>query len=216
MSPCTGRISPGRGSTSTSPSASAPARSSCGCARTQQCRSLLSHIGDADAAAPAVSAGANCRYDDGMRLLPERPSSIRFDPGGPVTSCAMAAGVALWERDIVQLAAIEHFGSPVVRIHHAGSYACRRLYGRAEGGFSEHATANAFDVTGFTLADGRAISVLRDWKREGPAAAFLRDVRDGGCRLFATVLSPDYNAAHADHLHLDQAERGISGWGLCR
>jgi len=181
-----------------------------------QCRRLLAAIGDADAAARPVTAGAHCGYDDGMRLLPERPSSIRYQPAEPVTSCAMAAGLALWERDIVQPAAIEHLGSPIVRVHHAGSYACRRLYGRSEGGYSEHATANAFDVTGFTLADGRTISVLRDWKRDGPSAAFLRDIRDGGCRLFATVLSPDYNAAHADHLHFDQAERGISGWGLCR
>ena len=181
-----------------------------------QCRRLLSDIGDADTPAPPVSGGASCGYADGMRLLPERRSSIRFQPPAPVTSCAVAAGLALWERDIVQPAAIEHLASPVVRVHHAGSYACRRLYGRAEGGDSEHATANAFDVTGFTVADGRTISVLRDWKRDGPPAAFLREIRDGGCHLFATVLSPDYNAAHADHLHLDQAERGISGWGLCR
>ena len=181
-----------------------------------QCSRLLTDIGNADVPAPMISAGLSCGYEDGMRLMPDRPSSIRFQPPAPVTSCAMAAGLALWERDIVQPAAIDRFGSPVVRLHHAGSYSCRRLYGRAEGGYSEHATANAFDVTGFTLADGRTISVLHDWKRDGPASIFLRDVRDGGCRLFATVLSPDYNAAHADHLHLDQAERGISGWGLCR
>lgn len=181
-----------------------------------QCRRLLSEIGDADTPAPAISAGASCGYADGMRLLPERRSSIRFQPAAPVTGCAMAAGLALWERDIVQPAAIAYLGTTVVRMHHAGSYACRRLYGRAEGGYSEHATANAFDVTGFTLADGRTVSVLRDWKRNGQSAAFLREIRDGGCRLFATVLSPDYNAAHADHLHFDQANRGISGWGLCR
>jgi len=58
--------------------------------------------------------------------------------------------------------------------------------------------------------------VLRDWKGSQPNAAFLRDVRDGACRLFSTTLSPDYNAAHADHLHLDQAMRGKMGWGLCR
>jgi hypothetical protein len=40
-------------------------------------------------------------------------------------------------------------------------------------------------------------------------------VRDGACRLFATVLSPDYNAAHRDHLHLDEAKRGAM-WRACR
>ena len=96
-----------------------------------------------------------------------------------------------------------------------GAIRAAGLYGRAEGPFSEHATADAFDVLGFTLADGRRIGVLRDWKDAGPEAAFLREVRDGACPVFATVLSPDYNAAHADHLHLDMAERGRMGWGVC-
>jgi hypothetical protein len=104
----------------------------------------------------------------------------------------------------------------VAAVDHAGSYSCRRIYGRSEGRFSEHATADALDITGFRLADGTRISVLRDWESGGPKTAFLHDVRDGSCRLFATVLSPDYNAAHADHLHLDQAERGKVGWSLCR
>lgn len=182
----------------------------------RRCRRLLADAGDADVPAPAVRAGPDCGYADGMRLVPEDPASIHFQPAAPVTSCAMAAALALWERDIVQPAALEHFGHPVTRLHHVGSYSCRRLYGRSVGGYSEHATANAFDVIGFTFADSRTISVLRDWERDGPGAAFLRDVRDGGCRLFATVLSPDYNAAHADHLHFDQAQRGVSGWGLCR
>ncbi|MFN3798647.1 MAG: extensin family protein, partial [Sphingobium yanoikuyae] len=53
-------------------------------------------------------------------------------------------------------------------------------------------------------------------KGQGKDAAFLRDVRDGACGLFSTVLSPDYNAAHRDHFHLDQAERGATGWRACR
>jgi len=40
--------------------------------------------------------------------------------------------------------------------------------------------------------------VLRDWNGDTPKAEFLREVRDGSCRLFSTVLSPDYNAARAD------------------
>ncbi|MBU1256939.1 MAG: extensin family protein, partial [Alphaproteobacteria bacterium] len=38
----------------------------------------------------------------------------------------------------------------------------------------------------------------------------------GACDLFSTVLSPDYNKAHRDHFHLDQAERGATGWRACR
>ena len=109
-----------------------------------------------------------------------------------------------------------HFGSRVVAIDHAGSYSCRRLYGRSDGAYSEHATADAIDILGFRLADGTRVSVLNDWSGDSPKAQFLREVRDGSCRLFSTVLSPDYNAAHADHLHLDQTQRGNAGWRACR
>jgi hypothetical protein len=104
----------------------------------------------------------------------------------------------------------------VSAVDHFGSYSCRRIYGRSEGAWSEHSTANAVDIAGFRLADGRRISILGNWKDGGAEARFLRAVRDGACDLFATVLSPDYNAAHRDHLHFDQAQRGEMGWRGCR
>ncbi|HEY0053005.1 MAG TPA: extensin family protein [Caulobacteraceae bacterium] len=36
-----------------------------------------------------------------------------------------------------------------------------------------------------------------------PPQRFLRRIAEGGCRVFGTVLSPEYNAAHANHLHMD-------------
>lgn len=183
----------------------------------RRCRMLLS---DAELAEKPfeqpVPADRRCHFTDGVRILPENDRSITYAPRGLVTSCPVAAALALWERDVVQPAARRHFGERMVRIDHAGSYSCRRLYGKAEGRFSEHATADAIDILGFRLADGRRISVLRDWRGTSTEAAFLRDVRAGGCDLFATVLSPDYNRAHADHFHFDQADRGSFGWRLCR
>lgn len=180
-----------------------------------QCRALLKKAGIADVPAPPRSTGSDCGYADGMRLA-EDGRTVAFEPAGLVTSCPVAAALALFERDVLQSAARRHFGTKVTAIDHAGSYSCRRLYGRAEGDFSEHATADAVDITGFRLADGTRVSVVSDWRSDGPKSEFLRDVRDGACDLFATVLSPDYNAAHADHLHLDQAMRGKMGWSLCR
>jgi hypothetical protein len=128
----------------------------------------------------------------------------------------VAAALALWEWHVVQPAALRHFGVKAASVEHFGSYSCRRIYGRSEGAWSEHSTANAVDIAGFRLADGRRISVLDDWKDEGAKGRFLQEVRDGACDLFATTLSPDYNAAHRDHLHLDQAQRGAMGWRGCR
>ena len=180
-----------------------------------QCRALLADAGIADAPAPPKRGDGQCGYVDGVRLAPAG-RSVSFAPPGLVTACPVAAALVLFEREALQPAAARHFASKVAAVEHAGSYSCRRLYGRTDGGFSEHATADAIDIIGFRLADGTHISVLRDWRSDEPKGAFLRDVRDGACALFATVLSPDYNAAHADHLHFDQAARGNMGWSLCR
>ena len=110
-------------------------------------------------------------------------------------------------------AALEHLGSEIVRIEHMGAFNCRRIRGSGSGGWSEHATANAIDISAFVLADGRRISVLEDWEGDAASAAFLKAIRDDACDVFSTVLSPDFNAAHADHFHLDQANRYV---GVCR
>ena len=180
-----------------------------------QCRALLGAAAAGDVPAAPRRATAECGYDNGIRLVPAR-GEARLAPAGVVTSCPVAAAMVIFERQVVQPGAARHLASEVTAFQHAGSYSCRRLYGRAEGGFSEHAAANAIDITGFQLADGSVVSVLRDWPSQGPKGRFLREIRDGSCRIFATALSPDYNAAHADHFHLDQARRSTSGFSVCR
>ena len=180
-----------------------------------KCRALLRRAGIRFEALPSRRSG-QCGYDDAVRFSSDGALTIGYRPAGLGTSCPVAAGLALWEWHVVQPVALRRFGTKVAAVEHYGSYSCRRIYGRSEGAWSEHASANAIDVAAFRLADGRRISVLRDWKGEGAKALFLRDVRDGACRLFATTLSPDYNAAHRDHLHLDQARRSATGWRGCR
>jgi hypothetical protein len=181
-----------------------------------QCRALLQRAGVRYMILPSVRGEGRCGYADGLRFAPGGARTIGFSPARLGVSCPVAAALALWEWNVLQPAAQKHFGARVDRIEHLGSYSCRRIYGRSSGDWSEHATADAVDIAAFRLSDGTRISVLDDWKGGDEKAAFLRDVRTGGCRLFATVLSPDYNAAHRDHLHLDQAERGEMGWRVCR
>ena len=72
-------------------------------------------------------------------------------------------------------------------------------------GFGGHARAEAIDVAAFVLADGRRISVLGDWNAgEADEREFLRTVQRSACKRFGTVLGPDYNAAHANHFHLEE------------
>lgn len=172
-----------------------------------ECRAVLERSDIAFTALPPRGEGA-CALTD-RTLLGDYPLA----PDTPAVTCPVAAALALWRRDSLGPAARDLLGSDVARIEHLGAFSCRRMYGGADGPWSEHATANAIDIAAFVLEDGRRISVLKDWDSDDPEAAFLRAVRDGACGSFATVLSPDYNAAHADHFHFDQDDR----WsGVCR
>ena len=128
-----------------------------------------------------------------------------------LASCSLAVAFALFERHALQPAALATYGQKVARVDHLGSFACRNMYGRESGARSQHATASALDIAGFRLADGRSVSVLKDWPKDNTHAQFLRQVRDGACDVFNVVLSPDYNAAHRNHFHLD-----VGPWWICR
>ena len=144
-------------------------------------------------------AGDQCGYTNAVAL-----ELSRYPYSGAVrATCPLTAALYVWEREVVAVAAEQWLESPVERIEMIGIYACRNIYGRSEGRLSEHANANAIDVAGFRLENGRVIRVLGGWSSGEADAAFLRAVRDGGCDVFRGVLSPDYNRAHADHLHLD-------------
>ncbi|HEY8564016.1 MAG TPA: extensin family protein [Beijerinckiaceae bacterium] len=148
---------------------------------------------------PDQVTGEGCGFEAAVEVT---RSSLAFDRPFRA-SCGLAAAWAMVEAHVLQQAARQHLGQPVVRIEHFGTYACRNLYHREGGRRSEHARANAIDIAAFVLADGTRVSVRQDWNADPKKAAFLRSVRDGACSFFDVVLSPDYNRAHHDHFHFD-------------
>lgn len=128
-----------------------------------------------------------------------------------LATCPLAVAYALFEAHGLQPAAQRVFGQPVVQVEHLGSFACRNVYNRKQGRLSQHATANALDISAFRLKDGQRIVLAQDWQAGGQKAEFLRQVRQAACESFSTVLGPDYNAAHHNHFHLDM---GL--WQICR
>lgn len=160
---------------------------------------------------PVVGAG-QCRA--GQRMVLTGNSLVpTMRPANAAPGCAVTAAMALWTRDVVQPAARKYFGRKVVELENLGSYNCRRIAGRDAQ--SEHSTANAIDISAFILADGTRITLVNDWAPGDKRSEFLHAVRDGSCGLFSTVLSPDHDAAHANHFHLDMAVRPL-GWTVCR
>ncbi len=124
---------------------------------------------------------------------------------GPV-KCELAQRFAGWAQFGVARAAEQMLGSPLVRIETMGSYSCRTIAGSAR--MSQHAHANAIDIAAFVLADGRRITVKQGWNGSAQERAFLRTVHASACKRFGTVLGPEYNSAHHDHLHVDMSSQG--------
>jgi hypothetical protein len=150
--------------------------------------------------------GVRCGVSDGVVLF-RLPSGARF--ARPVrVSSGFATRLVRFD-EAVQRRARELLGSPVARIEHLGAYVCRTVKGTA-GSPSEHASGDAVDISAFVLRNGRRITVQRDFARAGAdptsaAARFLRAVLDDlrSERTFGTILTPDFNRAHHNHLHLD-------------
>ena len=168
---------------------------------TSQCLADLRALGVDFQPLPDRQFGPGCALVGTVKLL---------DIGVPTANlgairCGQARGFAAWARNGVAPAAYQILGSELSRIVSMGSYACRNTVGtRGPARRSGHAIANAIDIGAFELKDGRRISILRDWNStDADVRRFLRTVHTSACRRFGTVLSPDYNAVHRDHLHLE-------------
>lgn len=184
-----------------------------------RCLSALKRTGMQYDRLPDRVTGAGCGFSNAVRL---RTAGVRFGP--PLTlSCPMALSFYMWERHALQPAARQHFGQRVTAVEHLGSYACRNIntgqgsptMGRRTSR-SRHATADALDIAGLTLANGKRISLLHDWHHDddagpvSPEALLLADAHRGACRFFDGTLGPDYNAVHRDHFHLE-----TGGYWMC-
>ncbi len=167
----------------------------------RQCLADLGRLKARYALLPDRNYGGGCSTISSVQLT---------DVGIPISNitaiqCPLALNLAVWTREAVQPAAKQVFGQRVVRLESFGSYSCRNVKGRPQmaGTRSEHATANAVDISGFVLANGRRISVEGGWNGTEEERRFLRSIRAAACKRFQTVLSPDFNAAHRDHFHFD-------------
>jgi hypothetical protein len=172
------------------------------------CRAFLREAGVTFIEIPPRKEGEFCALNDVVRI---DGGLGAFTPAArPMMTCPMAAGVVLWRRKVIEPAAASHFGPADITIEHLGTYSCRRQYHRRDGPPSEHAFANAFDVSGFRVGKTRVV-VETDWEKDGKKSAFLRDVHRGACRIFDVTLGPDFNAAHDNHFHVD-----MGPWVSCR
>lgn len=126
---------------------------------------------------------------------------------GPIKTMFVRCPVALALYDVAELAKTRD----VTDISHLGTYNCRYISGTQR--LSEHAIANAIDIAGVKVASGASYTVLGDWERgvADPLSAggsLLRwlatEMHVRG--IWNIILTPEYNSAHYDHLHVDLTE----------
>jgi len=148
---------------------------------------------------PDFHTAEGCGIDQAVRIdrsaIPwNRPS---------LASCPFALTEWDFETKVLQPAAQRILGRRVTKLIHAGTYACRGERGGDPNRLSQHAYGKAIDVLGFELDDGSTVSVRKDWSGDGPKARFLREVAKGACSVFSLVITPNHNAWHVDHIHMD-------------
>ena len=105
-----------------------------------ECRAVLERSEIAFTALPETGEG-DCARPDRTRL-----GDYPLAPDTPAVTCPVAAALELWRRESVAPAASNILGSDLARIEHLGAFSCRRMYGGADGPWSEHATANAIEA----------------------------------------------------------------------
>ena len=81
-------------------------------------------------------------------------------------------------------------------VTHFGTYNCRTM--RGSGVMSEHSFGTAIDI-----ASINGSSVKRHWKEKSDRGAYIRKAAQLACDYFSNAITPDHNALHHDHLHLD-------------
>lgn len=161
---------------------------------------------------PPIRGPGACGGEDLVRLeavvLPDG-RQVAVKPAA-ILRCEMAAAVTDWIRsDITKVAG--ELGSPLSELDNFDSFECRGRNRVSGAKLSEHGRANALDVRGLKLADGRFVALT---DRNEPRAV-REEVLHSVCARFDTVLGPGSDWYHEDHIHLDLAARR-GGYRICQ
>lgn len=168
-------------------------------------------LGEAEKLDP-IDEGNGCQVPNPWRMY----SVAGVQLSQPATlNCSVTQPLHDWMNGTVQPAAQSVFGSEVTGISVASSYSCRARNNKRGARMSEHGFGNAIDISSFTLADGRKITIKQGWRGEDDEREFLRQIRQDACAEFMTVLGPGSDRYHGDHFHLDLANRR-SGKAYCK
>ncbi len=149
---------------------------------------------------PVIHVADGCGLADGVQIT--QVSGVKLSIPATV-DCPTARALNSWVKRSV-IPTLAGMGGGVARLEVAGSYTCRPRNNVRGAKVSEHGRGRAIDISGFTLKGGRSFSVEQGWNMRGLAEP-LRRMHSDACGTFGTVLGPNSDPFHHDHLHLDTA-----------
>lgn len=139
-------------------------------AAARECDELLQPIGAKAEPQPPLRAG-ECGAPAPLKVSAiGSGDGVSIQPAA-ILNCRMVSRLHQWIETIAQPAARQTFGAAIVRLDNASAYMCRNRYNDPAAKISEHAFANALDISAFVLADGRRIDVKSFWGADVAAAA---------------------------------------------
>ena len=174
------------------------------------CAVVPSEVGNAERLRD-IDKGNGCMVENAWRI--HSVAAVQFSQSATV-NCGVVGPLNDWLANTVQPSARQQFGEDVIGIDVAASYMCRPRNNSRGGKMSEHGFGNAIDISAFTLASGRKVTVAEGWSGTSGERGFLRQIRSEACGRFSTVLGPGSDRHHGDHLHLDLQNRR-SGQAYC-
>ncbi|HSM20263.1 MAG TPA: extensin family protein [Hyphomicrobiales bacterium] len=157
-----------------------------------------------------INGNGVCGIGQPFKVNASLQGDVWLDPGATL-DCTMTEALDRWLAEVVQPAAYRHFGVPVIGARNLGSYSCRTRNGSKGAKISEHAFGNAIDISAFMLAGGRWVAIKTGWRGAPAERNFWREIHSAACKRFFTVLGPDADSFHSDHLHLDLARHNRDG-----
>jgi hypothetical protein len=166
------------------------------------CPAVLNGDAIAEALPPISEASCGLQSPLALSAVTANGRQIPFS-NAVTTDCGMATALPGWIGDVDRfLLATEN--TRIATVNVGTGYMCRNVNNGATGNLSFHAFGDAVDVMGFTLEDGRTIAVETAWPGTVPGGSqLIRFAHDAACTRFTTVLGPEADAQHQDHLHLD-------------
>jgi hypothetical protein len=175
------------------------------------CRERLIKLGVRFEPVPSI-VNEQCGAPHPLRVS-HLPDGLEVTPPATVV-CAVAEALSRWTKEVVAAESGRHLEAQPTRIAIGTSYECRNQNRQAAGKLSEHAFANAVDISGFEFKGRKAVQI-GDHPAETPDALFQTAIRTQACAYFTTVLGPGSDPSHATHLHFDLRGRN-RGFRICQ